>query len=790
MQRDDHDDHERERPATRRTPPHAPELGRFRPLSERLAARGASEPPVQPLQPLGPLPKRRAAPSQRPRSRSDDDGPSLGRRLVRIALILGGVVVGLVALAATALYILSPIDRARETIQAEFKARTGRDMVIAGPTSLSFWPDPTLTLDKVSISAPPGWQGPPTIALDRLEARLAFWPLLSQTIKVERFALIRPVITLEVDAQGRRSWDLAETMSDVRYAQAASGPARTDARPEPASPATRALSSRLAGLSVNELKIVDGTVRYRDARARVAEDVTGITSKATLASLAAPLDAAGTLVWRGEQVAYNGRVTPFAAVLDDKPATLDVAISGQRLAASYDGGLMVRGEPQLDGKMVVKAPSIAALGTWVGARLPELAGGLSLTARVKSTPARVALSDAVGQIGAIAANGALTVDTSGARPHVKGTLAFADLDLNTLAAAAPTAAQRAAAPAPSTAPPPPARAPKSIEELLARPGPAKPEVRGFARRSGWSDETIDAAALGLVDADLRVTFNRLLWRAAKAGQGQIGILLKGGALKATIDDLQLYDGRVRGLVTADAATGALALGANLTLDGVDLQPLLTEAAEFDWLAGKGRIALALAGRGTSERQMIETLNGKADIVVGKGQLLGLDLAQMVGGIGQGRLPSMDRRPGLKTDFSELAGSVTILNGVAQNQDFRAKSAAVSVAGAGTIGLAARTLDYTAKVKLATAAPAGAGGPGGLIALDVPLRITGGWDKPNVGIDGQAVLKNPQNVIDAAREFGKSEKGRELQDAVRGALGGDPEAKAKARDLLRQFVPRQ
>ena len=85
-----------------------------------------------------------------------------------------------------------------------------------------------------------------------------------------------------------------------------------------------------------------------------------------------------------------------------------------------------------------------------------------------------------------------------------------------------------------------------------------------------------------------------------------------------------------------AAARCPSTGANLTLDGVSALPLLKDALGFDWLEGRSTIALALAGQGVSERQMIETLNGKVDMATVNGAIDGIDVGKLLRNIERGR----------------------------------------------------------------------------------------------------------------------------------------------------------
>ena len=230
-------------------------------------------------------------------------------------------------------------------------------------------------------------------------------------------------------------------------------------------------------------------------------------------------------------------------------------------------------------------------------------------------------------------------------------------------------------------------------------------MRGFTKRSGggadWSDDLIDVAPLGLADADLALSADRLLYKDVKTGPVRLSLHLADSVARLTLEEMQLYDGRGRGAVTLDGRGQAPATTANLMLEGISAQPLLKDALGFEWLEGQSTIAVALAGQGVSEREIVATLNGKVDLATNNGTIDAIDVGKILRGIEQGRFGGLRIAPGEKTPFSELAGTFTIANGIADNQDLRLVSPNMRVTGAGKFDLPARTLDYTVRPKVAS-----------------------------------------------------------------------------------------
>src|SRR4051812_41551833 len=174
------------------------------------------------------------------------------RRTLRIALIAVAAVI--VAAAGIGAIVVARIDpnTYKPEIAAAVKRATGRDLALNGPITLkpSLWP--TIQVKDATLSNPPGFSRPQMASLQGLELQLALIPLLSSHIQVDRLILIQPDILLETNAAGQPNWLFTKETS----------PAAPAGSP-PAQPATAGTRSEV---SVDSVRIQDGTIAYRDGR--------------------------------------------------------------------------------------------------------------------------------------------------------------------------------------------------------------------------------------------------------------------------------------------------------------------------------------------------------------------------------------------------------------------------------------------------------------------------------------------------------------------------------------------
>lgn len=717
----------------------------------------------------GPPAPRQAAPSPRrsvkPKPRRKRPPPPRWRSV----LGYGGLTLACLCAAGVAfLLIATPVDLVRDRVIEQVKARTGRDLVVAGPTSVSLFPRPGVSLGDVSLSAAEGMEGRPVLVVPTIEAELHLWSLLTAQPAVERITLHRPTIELSVDAQGRRSWEPANR-PPRRSASSDSAPRDASGTLAPAGEMRPRMVSPRVG--AGSIRIVDGIVRYNDQGSGNHSEIESLNLTLATDDPAGPLKVNGTLNVRGAPLTIAGTVSPLQALLADQPAQLAFKVSGAPFEGSYEGFLTLAAGIAAEGILKLQAPSARILGDWLGRPLPanEDSDAAALSAGLKMSQGQVMISNLQANVGAATMAGSLTLDTQQQRRRLSGNLQLSELDFGRLLAsprrdrsAAPpgAAAPSATAPAPTSAPPP--RQGKDRE---------------------WRDDPINLSIFKLLDANLTVSARRLIHREIKTGPAQFTVGLEGGVARLALEDVEFYGGRARGFLTLDGSGDVLATSSNLILNRVALHPFLTDALQFPWLEGNGNIYLELAGQGLTERQIVEALNGKVDMTSSDGAIVGLDVGKAMRSLQHARLPSLSPSPDEKTPFSELAATFSVTNGVAKNNNLKLMSAHLQLSGEGTLELGPRQIDYTVRTKV------GGGGPEPdatikVGTLEVPVSIVGPWNKPTFGIRGQ------EQLTGAVKQIRKNLKSQDVRDAIKGLLQGDGEKRVKPRDLIEKLLKKE
>ena len=195
------------------------------------------------------------------------------------------------------------------------------------------------------------------------------------------------------------------------------------------------------------------------------------------------------------------------------------------------------------------------------------------------------------------------------------------------------------------------------------------------------------------------------------------------------------------------------------MSGIQMEKMLVDSIDLDRLTGRGSVEVSLTGKGKSERALISSLNGKGNFNVADGEIKGLDLLKMLNGAATNlaNLATLGGGGGNTTPFSHLTGSWTMTNGIMHNNDLVLDSPGLKAAGAGTVDLPTRTVDYKVTPQV--------------VGLSVPVLIKGPWDNLSYLPDLAGIVQGlPGAVVGGAANVVKGGVGG-VTDVVKGVVPG-------------------
>lgn len=663
---------------------------------------------------------------------------------MKILKIIGfglAAVLALLLIAAAAIAVLVDPNDYRDEIASAVQDATGRELTIEGDLKLSLFPWLGVSLGETRLSNAAGETEKYFARVAAVDISVKLLPILQQRVEMKTLSLRGLRVNLSRAADGHTNWD------DLLAAPAA------EAEPPTTSPAKTSKATPLAALAIGGLNIEDAQIVWDDRQAgqrievnkfflRTGPIVLGSPIKIDLRSelslaepaLQTPIAVKGRLTVNsqtqryglaGLEVSLNIQssllpVSPLdirlagnvQADLEQQQAQLsDLQLQTLGLTSHADVSLQkILSTPQAEGKLSVAAFSPRELSKKLGIVLLASADPKALTRaeinlNFNGSPSALA----VNKLNLALDDSNLTGDVQVndfSRPAVRFTLKLDDID-----------ADRYLPPVAATPPPSPAGAAVASTQLPLEPLRAL-DVKG----------------------ELRV--GKLKLANARLTDILLGMNAKGGKIQLSPLQANLYQGQYRGNVTLDARKDTPKIAADEKLSAVQVGPLLKDVLGEDKVSGTANLAAKVSAVGVTPDEITKSLNGSANFSFKDGAVKGVNIGQMIREA-YAKLKKKPKPPKTtnQTDFASVTGSATIRNGVVNNQDLRASSPALRVAGEGSVDLPKQRINYLLNTSIVET-DQGQGGKelAELKSVTIPVKITGTFDKPKFKLDLAPVLK--------------------------------------------------
>lgn len=619
----------------------------------------------------------------------------------RFVLITAGVIFALLALALIVPYFI-PASAYKGRIAAAAQAATGHKLVISGPVRFSIFPVLGIAAQDVRLENIPGAPGGPDfVTMRALTAGIRLWPLLSGKVEITAINFDRPVIHLDVAANGRDNW--------TTPTQSAAAPA-TGGSPS-------SLTPRFSGIN-----ITNGTLTYADAQTNVHHQLDHIQLRIALTRLDAPLRVAGSFVARGQKITLDGRISSLLALRSGASTDADLSITSALLEVGFKGLLARHGSR---GKIKLVTRNLAQLLTWAGKPMAAAGhlGRLSLQAEVQATGSSEKFRALKLVTGGMTITGEFVYDGSGAIPTLSGTLIADNLNLNAFMAKPVTAPHGGAAP---------------------------------VQTAGWSRTPLNLSFLHAANARLTLTAQHVELRKLKLDSTRMQLRLQAGRLLIDLDPLALYGGSGQLQIAVRPEGRIVRLASSFDLANVEAKPLLSDALAVDKIEGLADLSYTVTASGQSPDVIMHSLAGNGRIKLRNGRIRGVNLLHVAQELSRvlGNFATSGGNQ-QSTQFTSMGGSFVISNGIMTNRDFHLQSPLLTMTGAGTINLGARTLDFVVKpLAVTTLSRSG---------LGVPFRIHGPWTHLSYTPDLSGVAGNILNSV--------TKGGLSTKSVLQGLMGG-------------------
>lgn len=313
----------------------------------------------------------------------------------------------------------------RDRLAAELERATGRSVSIQGDLNLSLLPTTAFSIEGVTLANLEGGSDAPLLDLESLRVRLRPMALLRGKIEVARVELLRPNILLERLPDGRVNWSFAGSGGGSADGGSTSGLQES------------ASGGFIQEVSLEALRIQDGTLTYRDLATGAEQRIEKINGELSAPSLRGPFDLQGGFSYQGRALAVEVK---------------SGQMGGERLALSLDLGLpeaggeaalrghlegLESGDIGFSGSVALQAGRLARVTRLLGGPGEEIAvldQSFELEGRIEAGPQAVSLTSERVLLGGQSAEITALAEFDGGEPFYRAELLLPRLDLDELLA--------------------------------------------------------------------------------------------------------------------------------------------------------------------------------------------------------------------------------------------------------------------------------------------------------------------------------------------------------------------
>ncbi|MGB3408290.1 MAG: AsmA family protein [Jannaschia sp.] len=602
--------------------------------------------------------------------------------LFRVALTLTTLVI----LAVLALFLV-PADRVANLAAERFEELTGRTLVIEGPVRATLWPRLGVRAEGVTVANAPWSDAGPMLQAQAMDIGVSAMSLFSGTIQVEVLEIEGARLLLERRMDGTANWEIAATTGGT--------PAPA---PAAAAPGTPAAPSRK--VAIDRAILTGAEITYLDQSTDTSAQIRAVDLSASVPDIAGPVEISGSALFNGVAVSGQARIGALQALIDGALVPVGLSLTSGATDLALEGRADI--DPlSFDGTIRASSGDRFALLRAIGMTVPDLPAGLG--ERTVAIASNLTLAPA----GSVHLRGmTLTLD---------GNTVTGDADLLP-GDARPRITANLAAPA---------------LDLTALSQKGQGGETALVTETGWGREAIDVSGLFAADARITLVSGPITLGDATLDSLSLAATLSEGRAVVTLQPLVAYGGTVTGDIVVNGR-GGLSTRATLDLAGLQMQPFLAEFADYDRLVGEANVTLDLLGVGSTTQALVESLDGTLSFDIGKGEILGLDIAGMIR-----TLDTSFRGDGQKTVFDRVAASWTVADGVARGDDLALDAPLLVATGAGTVDLGAQTLEY----RLLSTLRRNADSDG----ITIPVLISGPWASPRIRPDLEYLARQRLDV---------------------------------------------
>jgi AsmA protein len=659
------------------------------------------------------------------------------KKFLKWAAIIVGCLVVVIIAALILIPMFVDVAKYKPVLESKVTEATGRPFSVGDDLNLSLFPWAGVYFSDLRLGNPDGFTEKDFVKVKSFEARVKLLPLLSKDVQIKRFVLNEPQIVLVKNQDGRANWEQPKTADKEA----------SEEKTPPTESTSDGMGIPLSALTAEEISITNGTALWIDHSTDTKKEITDISLLLKDVSLNRPVNLTFSAQLDKKPLSLEGAVGPVATGLKEGKIALDLSLKAlKQLALGLKGNIENPvGSPGVDLDIELAEFSPRMLMSELGQEFPvattdpEAINRLSLKTHVKADAKNVSLT-----------NGNLVLDESKltfsasvsefSKPNLKFDL---DLDQINLDRYMPPKSEQ-----PS----------KEKTSTPAEPAKKKTDYEPLRRL--------------ILDGALKIA--KLTVNKAHIQDAVIQIKAKDGVFNIDPLKLNMYQGNAAGRAVLNVAKDTPRSNVDLRLNKIQMGPLLKDVLEKDFLEGVTNADINLAMAGDDPEKIKKTLNGKGELRLNDGAIVGIDLSAMARNVGAafGLAKKGEKRP--RTDFAEFLAPFVIKNGLVKTPKTSLKSPFIRVSAVGSADLVKETLDFRVDPQ-AVATIKGQGDTAKRSGIMVPVLVSGTFSDPKFRPDLSAAAKQriEKEIFESkkVKKILEKEELKPVEEKAKGLLKG-------------------
>jgi AsmA family protein len=251
--------------------------------------------------------------------------------LITLAALVASLLIGIAYLST----LISPAKLTQMLI-LEVRETTGRELTIAGPVRLGFFPRIAVSAEQVSLSNAAWAKKPQMASLEKVALEISLLPLLSRQIEISSIQLSGLVLDLETNARGDGNWLMGDLAAPSGASSSSPGVVQADAKKS----ASDADATDRNVVLIENLNLINGQINYRPSGTAVSSyGISRLSMQKNGAETAINAD----LKQNAFTLAIKGKMTSIREILR--------SMGTEAIDVNFDFEVTLAGKPsQLKGK--------------------------------------------------------------------------------------------------------------------------------------------------------------------------------------------------------------------------------------------------------------------------------------------------------------------------------------------------------------------------------------------------------------------------------------------------------